>query len=293
MSSALLKLREQSRQFSTTEQEIAGHILENPQLVVDMSIHELAKHTFSSASSIVRLCNHTGYSGYKEFRKAVTYELAMREQTKLVEQKEIAHSDSIQDIIDKVTYANIVSLEETRELMDVAVLRSCVELIKNARVVYLFGLGASLVAAQDAYLKLLRLNKLAVINVDWHSQMLQAKNADERDLGIVISYSGATTEMVECMKIMKENKTPIIAITRCVNSPVSELADQKLYTTANESVFRSGAMSSRISQLCIIDMLYTALANEDYEASLEQLSRTHIQKPGQSSGKAYKTSSQG
>ena len=141
--------------------------------------------------------------------------------------------------------------------------------------------------------KLLRLNKLAVINVDWHSQMLQAKNADERDLGIVISYSGATTEVVECMKIMKENKTPIIAITRCVNSPVSELADQKLYTTANESVFRSGAMSSRISQLCIIDMLYTALANEDYEASLEQLSRTHIQKPGQSSGKAYKTSSQG
>ena len=293
MSSALLKLREQSRQFSTTEQEIAGHILENPQLVVDMSIHELAKHTFSSASSIVRLCNHTGYSGYKEFRKAVTYELAMREQTKQVEQKEIAHSDSIQDIIDKVTYANIVSLEETRELMDVTVLHSCVELIKNARVVYLFGLGASLVAAQDAYLKLLRLNKLAVINVDWHSQMLQAKNADERDLGIVISYSGATTEMVECMKIMKENKTPILAITRCGNSPVSELADQKLYTTANESVFRSGAMSSRISQLCIIDMLYTALANEDYEASLEQLSRTHIQKPGQSSGKAYKTSSQG
>ena len=293
MSSALLRLREQSRQFSTTEQEIAGHILENPQLVVDMSIHELAKHTFSSASSIVRLCNHTGFSGYKEFRKAVTYELAMREQSKRVEQTEIAHSDSIQDIIDKVTYANIVSMEETRELMDVTVLQACVDLIKNARVVYLFGLGASLVAAQDAYLKLLRLNKLAVINVDWHSQMLQAKNADERDLGIVISYSGATTEVVECMKIMKENKTPIIAITRCVNSPVSELADQKLYTTANESVFRSGAMSSRISQLSIIDILYTALANEDYEASLEQLSRTHIQKPGQTSGKAYKTSSQG
>ena len=100
MGSALLKLREQSRLFSTTEQEIAVHILENPQLVVDMSIHELAKHTFSSASSIVRLCNHTGYSGYKEFRKAVTYELAMREQSKRVEQKEIAHSDSLQDIID-------------------------------------------------------------------------------------------------------------------------------------------------------------------------------------------------
>lgn len=292
MSSALLKLREQSRLFSTTEQEIAVHILENPQLVVDMSIHELAKHTFSSASSIVRLCNHTGYSGYKEFRKAVTYELAMREQSKRVEQKEIAHSDSLQDIIDKITYANIVSLEETRELMDTNALRSCVDMIKKAKVIYLFGIGASLVAAQDAYLKFLRLNKLCIINTDWHSQILQARNASPRDLGIVISYSGATTEMVECMKAMKENGTPIIAITRCVNSPVSELADQKLYTTANESVFRSGAMSSRISQLCIIDILYTALANDDYEVSLEQLSRTHIQKPGQTAGKAYKNSSQ-
>lgn len=292
MSSALLKLREQSSLFSTTEQEIAIHILENPQLVVDMSIHELAKHTFSSASSIVRLCNHTGYSGYKEFRKAVTYELAMREKSKRVEQREIAHSDSLQDIIDKITYSNIVSLEETRELMDVTVLRSCVNLIKQARMIYLFGLGASLCAAKDAYLKFLRLNKPCIINEDWHSQLLQAKNARENDLGIVISYSGATTEMVECMKIMKENKTPIIAITRCVNSPVSELADQKLYTTANESIFRSGAMSSRTSQLNIIDILYTALANDEYDASLEQLSRTHIQKPGQSSGKAYKISSQ-
>ena len=292
MGSALLKLREQSRIFSNTEREIADHILENPQIVVDMSIHELAKHTFSSASSIVRLCNHTGYSGYKEFRKAVTYELAMREQNRRIEQEEIAHSDSLQDIIDKITYANIISLEETRELMDIHVLQACVDLIKNARRICLFGLGASLVAAQDAYLKFLRLNKLAIINMDWHSQILQAKNADHRDLGIVISYSGATTEMVECMKIMKENKTPIIAITRCVNSPVSELADQLLYTTANESVFRSGAMASRTSQLNIIDILYTALANDQYETSLEQLSRTHIRKPGQSTGKPFKHSSQ-
>lgn len=292
MSSALLKLREQSRLFSNTEKEIAAHILQNPQLVVDMSIHELARYTFSSASSIVRLCNHTGYSGYKEFRKAVTYELAMREQTRRAEQKEIKYSDSLQDIIDKITYGNIVSLEETQELMDVEVLRTCVDVIKNARVIYLFGLGASLCAAKDAYLKFLRLNKLCVINEDWHSQILQAKNATEQDVGIVISYSGATVEVVECMKIMRENKTPIIAITRCENSAVSELADHLLYTTANESIFRSGATSSRISQLCIIDMLYTAFANDDHEGSLERLSHTHIRKPGQTSGKAYKNSSQ-
>ena len=72
MSNALLRLRERSQSFPNTEREVAASILANPQLVVDMSVHELAKHTFSSASTIVRMCTHTGYSGYKEFRKAVT-----------------------------------------------------------------------------------------------------------------------------------------------------------------------------------------------------------------------------
>lgn len=280
MSSALLRLRESYKSFSPTEQEVAGHILTNPQTVVDMSVHELAKHTFSSASTIVRLCSHTGYSGYKEFRKAVTYELAMREQNKRTEQSDIAQSDSLEEIIDKITYKNSISLEETRDLVDVDGLQACVDQICNARTIYLFGMGASLCAAKDACLKFLRLNKMCVTNDDWHSQLLQARNATAQDLGIVISYSGNTAEVVECMKALKENGTPIIAITRCVNTPVSELADYKLYTAANESIYRSGDMSAQISQLNIIDILYTAVANVHYEESLKQLSKTYIQKPG-------------
>ena len=288
MSNPLLRLREIAKTLSDTEQEIASHILANPQVVVDMSIHDLAKYTFSSASTIVRLCHHTGYAGYREFRKAVTYELALREQNKRTEQKDIARSDTLEELIEKITYKNIISLEETKELMDADSLRRCVDLIHKARVIYLFGLGASLCAAKDAYLKFLRLNKLCIINEDWHSQLLQARNATREDLGIVISYSGATVEVIECMKALKENQTPIIAITRCVNSPVTELADEKLYTAANESLFRSGAMSSRISQLNVIDILYTAMANDHYEAALDQLSKTHIRKPG-NTGKSTKS----
>lgn len=281
MRSPLLELREKSRVFSPTEQEIVAHILEDPRIVVEMSVHDLAKHTFSSPSTIVRMCAHTGYSGYREFRRAVAQELAFREHTRTVEQKEITHSDSLREIIEKITYKNIVSLEETMALMDEAVLEKCVQLIRSARVIHLFGIGASLCAAKDAYLKFLRLNKLCIVNEDWHSQLLQARNATRTDVAIVISYSGATVEVIECMKALKERKTPIIAITRCVDSPVSELADQKLYTTANESIFRTGAMTSRMSQLNIIDILYTAIANSEYEESLQQLSRTHIRKPGQ------------
>lgn len=283
MSSALLRLRECSERFSSTERGVAERILAQPQMVVDLSVHELAQKTFSSASTIVRMCSHTGFSGYKEFRRAVTFELARREQTRTDEQQEIQRSDSLEQIIDKITYANILSLEQTRDLMDVAVLGQCVEALRQARVIYLFGLGASLCAAKDAYLKFLRLNKLCVINEDWHAQLVQSCNATPRDAALVFSYSGVTAEVIACMRNLKQNGTPIIAITRCVQSPVSELADFRLYTAANESLFRSGAMSSRMSQLNVVDILFTALANEDYEGSLRQLSKTHIEKNGKSS----------
>ena len=279
MNSALLRLRESSERFSSTERGVAERILADPQLVVDLSVHELAQRTFSSPSTIVRMCSHTGYSGYKEFRRAVTYELARREQTRRDEQQEIRRSDSLEQVIDKITYANILSLEETRDLLDVSVLRESVQLLKQARVIHLFGLGASLCAAKDAYLKFLRLNKLSVINEDWHSQLVQSSNATAEDVALVFSYSGATSEVVACMRNLKKNGTPIIAITRCVQTPVYELADHRLYIAANEALFRSGAMSSRMSQLNVVDILFTALANENYEQSVAQLSRTHIQKP--------------
>lgn len=278
MSSALLRLRERSAQFSSTERGVAERILAEPQLVVDLSVHELAQKTFSSPSSIVRMCIHTGYSGYKEFRREVTFELARREQTLRSNRKEIQHSDSLEQIIDKITYANILSLEETRDLLDVDVLHSSVEVIRRARVIYLFGMGASLCAAKDAYLKFLRLNKLCVINEDWHSQLVQSFNATPQDAALVFSYSGATAEVIECMRNLKRRGTPTIAITRCIQSPVSDLADYKLYTAANESLFRSGAMSSRMAQLNVVDILFTALANADYDQSVSQLSRTHIVK---------------
>jgi len=56
------------------------------------------------------------------------------------------------------------------------------------------------------------------------------------------------------------------------------LSDYVIYVAANEGIIRSGAMSSRISQLNIIDILYTGYVNTQYEKSIEQISKTHIRK---------------
>lgn len=280
MKSVLVRLKEYQEQMTPAESEIVQYILHHPEEAMELSVHELAKRSFSSSATIVRMCRRLGFDGYKELRRSLQYELAVRKRSEKERREEISREDSLEEMVDKITYKNIVSLEETKNLVDLPVLQECVDLLRNARAIYMFGIGSSLCVARDAYLKFLRLGVSCVLNDDWHSQLLQARNTTAEDVGLFISYSGQTVEMIECARSLKENGAKMILITRFATSELSGLADYNLYVAAHESLFRNGAMSSRISQLNMIDILYTAFANADYERSMKRLCVTHIQKPG-------------
>lgn len=279
MKSVLVRLQEYEGKASGAEKGVIGFLLEHPDEVPQLNIHELAEETYSSASTIIRLCRKLGFHGYRDFNKSLVYELALRKSSYDERSKEITKQDSLEELVDKVTYKNIVSLEDTRKLIDLDVLEACVNLIQEARTICLFGMGSSLLVAKDAYLKFLRINKPCIISEDWHAQFLQAKNMTKEDVAIAISYSGMTEEVLRCVSAVKENGAPVIAVTRFEENPLAIIADYNLSVAATEFTFRSGAMSSRIAQLNIIDILYTAYVNRAYEENVMQFQRTHIEKP--------------
>lgn len=278
MKSIFLRLYETKDVASETEKAIIGYLLKNPEDVMNLNVRELADKTFSSPSTIIRMCQRVGFEGYKDFRQTMIYEIASKNNKRDNEIEDVSQYDSITEIIKKVTYKNIASLEETMNLVDDETLEKCVEIIDKAKNICLYGIGASLCVARDAYLKFLRLNKQCTINDDLHSQLLQAKNMTSDDVGIVISYSGCTVEMIECMRIMKENNVHIIAVTRNTLSIVAKLSDYVIYTPSTEPIFRSAAMVSRMAQLNIIDLLFTALMNREYEKSLKVIQNNSIEK---------------
>ena len=278
MESALIRLKENVHDLTKMEKIAAEYILNNLDEMTTISIHDLADKANVSTSAIVRMTRAIGYDGYKDFRKSLIASLALENQNKELGDHEIHKDDSIEEIVHKITLMNIQSLLDTESVMSISQLKKAVSLMKQANNVLLYGIGASFIAAKDLYLKLIRVNKPCIINEDLHLQLLSARNSSPNDVAIVFSYSGQTLECINCMKELKANKTPIIAITRCVDTPISKLADLKLYTTSNESLFRTAAMSSRISSLDIIDILYTCYANSTYNHTLKQLKKTHIVK---------------
>ncbi len=278
MKSVMVRFQEYAPKASGAEKGIVKFLLESPELVAGCSIQQLAGKTFSSPSTIIRLCHKTGFEGYKDFHKSLLYELAVRKEAGKEFQEELCKDDGLENIVNKVTYKNMVALEKTKKLADSEVLEKCVDLLVECRHICFFGMGASLLVAKDAYLKFLRVDKSCFINDDWHAQLLQAKNMKKKDAALIISYSGMTGEMLQCAKTVKESGAPIIAITRFEDSALRRMADYNLCVSAPEYVFRSGAMTSRISQLNMIDILYTAYINRQHDKSVEQLKKTHIKK---------------
>lgn len=278
MAIATIRLKEFKKESSSTEAAIIDYILRSPEETSRLTIYKLAEKTFSSPSTIIRLCKKIGYEGYKDFSKDLIYEQAIRLNYKEKNITDLTRDDEGEDIIRKVTHKNILSLEETSQLMDVNVIKRCVEEMLRCEKLSIFGIGASLIVAKDAQLKFTRINKMSYVSEDWHTQLLMAKNMSDRDLALVISYSGQTEEMITCAEVAKENGATIISITKNEESPINQLADLSLYVASSEFSFRSGAMSSRIAQLNVIDILYTTYINKKYEQSLEILEKTQIRK---------------
>jgi DNA-binding MurR/RpiR family transcriptional regulator len=255
----------------TAEQRVADFILKHPEELIYLTVTELAERTNTSESTVVRLCQKIGYKGYQEFKIMLARDLVEPNET-IYEQ--IERGDSLTKIKSKVFQANAQALADTMEVLVDAELERAVEVIREARKLQIYGIGGSASIALDAYHKFLRLG-LAVVSLN-DSDMIAMSSAllGKGDVALGISHTGASRDVCDALESARANGATTICITHRSTSPITKVADIKLFTAAKETAFRSDALSSRIAQLSIIDTLYVGIAFSEYDRALEMIQRT-------------------
>jgi DNA-binding MurR/RpiR family transcriptional regulator len=91
---------------------------------------------------------------------------------------------------------------------------------------------------------------------------------------LTISHSGSTHETVTATRLAKEAGAHTICITNFGKSPIQAFSDVVLLTMARETQFRTEAMTSRLAQLAIIDVLIACLALSDYDRAVKTIRHT-------------------
>ncbi|TQS71133.1 MurR/RpiR family transcriptional regulator [Ornithinibacillus gellani] len=250
----LARIRNNYGQFSDKELLIANFILENPDRVIHYTINQIAEELRIADSTVFRFCKRIGFKGFQAMKIALAAEIVspINEINEKIEE-----NDSIGVITEKIFRSNIKTIEDTLQIQDEHLITKTVNAIMKANKVHFFGSGGSAIVALDAYHKFIRSGIHANADLDSHLQIMSASQMDENDVAILISLSGSTKDLLEISQVLKKNNVPIIAITNFAKSYLTENADISLFTISDETDFRLEALSSRIAQLSIIDVLYT------------------------------------
>lgn len=272
MTGGLMRINEMLPTLPPSEKKIAHYILEHPQEIISLTANELGKRSQTSGAAVIRLCKSLNLKGFSDLRIRVAGDL---QKTDSAGFRDIEPNESFFSIIDKMTNNSIQTLRETAELLSIDELDRAVKMLREANRIHFIGVGASSMIAQDAEQKFLRINKTAYAFADMHMAATLVANAEKDDVVFGISFSGETQEVANIMQLAQENDVNTISLTKYGKWPVTERADVNLYTSATrEPTFRSGATSSRMAQLQVIDILFMAVASQAYDDTVKHLAAT-------------------
>ena len=271
-SGGLVLLNEMRQVLPPSEQKIADYILANPEKVVTMTISELGEISLTSGAAVTRLCKSLKLKGFQDLKLRINGDIGRKIE---LTNRDIQPNESVSTTIQKVTEHAVHTLLETAELLESEQLELAVEAIVNAENIHFFGVGASGIPAIDAQQKFLRIHKASTASTDLHMGATIVANVGENDVVVGISFSGATFEVEKILEMANEKGATTISLTKFGQSPISLISQIQLYTSpTREANFRSGATSSRLAQLHVMDILFMSVASRQFETTITYLDAT-------------------
>lgn len=264
------KLRLQ-QDLTNTEKRIADYILQNLTAIPAINVAELAKNTYTSHSSVIRLSQKMGYEGFRDFRVAVS---------------EIAHSDmyrsnpvdanfpflpqdSTKEIAKKIADLTINTVQRTYAQLDEQILDEAAALLANAERIFLFAQGDSQIRARSFQNKLVKINKFLIIADEYADEDWNAASLTSKDCAIFITYRARVPQYERMLKHFLNENVPSILITGNNQSNLIPLATQSIVFTQEELDFiKVSTFSSQIAFEYILDTLFSLLYAKNFQENL-------------------------
>ena len=148
------------------------------------------------------------------------------------------------------------------------------DLLRQAKQVYCMGQGGSMVVADEICARFACVTNKFRATGDSHMQIMAASLMTPQDVVLFVSYSGATRDMMETLRVVKETGAKVILITHYEDSPGAKLADIVLLCGAQESPLDSGSIPIKVAVLYVAEVLVLRFLLDDKQRTTEAQERT-------------------
>ena len=266
------RLNHSGKKLSKSHRRIAECIVTHYDKVVFMTASKLGEYVGVSESTVVRFAAALGYSGYPQLQKALQ-ELIRHRLTASQRFEMTSDMDSAQ-VLNKVLKADIQNIRSTLDELEIKDFETAVDMIIQARNIYVMGLRASAPIAEffAHYLKFI-FPSVRVVTSGVSDIFEQLARIGEGDLLIGISFPRYTARSIDAMEFARSRGAELIAITDGPLSPLHSTANICLMAKSDMSSF----VDSFVAPLSLINALIVALGQRrrhevsDYFANMEQI----------------------
>lgn len=234
--------------LSKQGKKIADYVKLKKQDIAVMSLQEITKEIKVSEATITRFSRKLGFHGFTDFK----LEIAKENEHYL----EKTNGNYMENIANNITN----TINATRNLIDINELNKAINYIEGAKNIFVFGIGASGIAAKELQSRFLRFGKIITCESINHFQIMYSSILKKNDLVIAISLTGETKDLIYPIEISKKNGCKVVSITNHLLSPLAKLSDVVLLTAGRETPLDGGSLVSKISQLYVVDLLATGYA---------------------------------
>lgn len=267
MKNILFTLSNDFEKFSRSEQKVARFMIDYPREVIQMNAEEISDRTQVSPATVVRLAKKICKSGLPGLKIQVASEIKVDDSL----YTEVNPSDDLDVMKHKLEFRISHAIGQTNQILLKNDVKKATDIVEQADDIYVFGMGASNLVAEDFQQKFIRIGKSVIQTLDTH--LMAVGLAKPNSVLIVVSDSGETKESCRITRVASSLNIPIIAITHERNSTIAKNSTVTLtHDDCGESgVLRTAATTSLLAQLYVVDLLYYAYLTQDFSNNKARL----------------------
>ncbi|MCM0582658.1 MurR/RpiR family transcriptional regulator [Weissella diestrammenae] len=272
MDSLLARLADESN-FTKGEQKIATYLIKNHVEALKLTAEELGKVTGTSGAATVRFAKKMGYRGLPSLKLDLASEMAS---TNFEDLSEITKGESVNAIFGKMgTRFKLIPDAIQQRNSDVTIER-VIDKIESAERIFVYGIAASSLIAQDLQQKFMRIGLSVIFNPDFHQMVTTLQALGKKgDLAISISESGKTPEILLFQKISQELQLTTVALTSDKNSSLAKRCDLALFSFSQIfSNVRSASTTGLASQFFLVDILFYSYLSRNFDDGIAHVLNT-------------------
>lgn len=268
------QIRSKFNTLSASQKEIGQFVLKHPEQVMISSLNDLALACQVSEATVMRFLNKIGHTSYQVFRVNIAQSISQKSTTAFYD--EVGTSDSTEEIVDKLLHTTSQAIVDSGQLIVAEHIDRFTQAILSAASITIIGVGSSAAQAFDFSHKLIKLGIRSSYYNDSHMINIQCAGLRRDDLLIAFSHSGESREILDGVHFAKKQGCPVLSVTSYRNSSLAAASDTFILSSSQETKYRSDAMTSRIIQMVIIDIIYVRLALSLKEDGIDAINRSRL-----------------